>query len=353
MSNPKGPINSVLSSFRKLIPAKEKVIICCSGGADSMALLFCAQLAKLNVMVAHCVHDMRNSSETQKDRILVENYCEKHGIDFRQVSVELKNSNVDEPSENSYRIVRYSKIEHIAEIHNIKYAITGHHADDQLETMIMKLCRGSGLRGLSGIAESTKSSSSQITYIRPMLQITKKDVYDICKQNKIPYNEDLTNLDTQYTRNALRHKILPVLMELFPACSEKINNTSRIIANAQELAFESLYNIRRYEKENINYDSENCPLADLSITIPTEILCFANDITVYEWLRGSFDRIATPCNPSFDSINNIMVEKVITAIREKSSKRFTWPNSVFVYVNKKEVKLVNHLTKPSETLKQK
>lgn len=287
-----------------------------------MALLFCAQKSGYNLLVIHCMHDMRPLTESQKDRDLVRDYCKSHDLPFHEVNVFLKNK-IQNPTEEAYRDCRYDTIKRIASLYRVSYVATGHHADDQIETMIMKLCRGSGLRGLSGISDRLVDDG--LIYIRPMLDISKQDTYDICSFNKIPYNEDSTNKDVDYTRNAIRQKVLPVLKGLFPNCAQKSSDAARILSNAQDLAKRSCLDLAKYET-----------VRDHSVSIPTAAMVLSNDITIYEWLRDAFSKVASK---SYDSINKENVDKVVSTIRTKGSKKFDWPCKVKVVVNRNEVKL--------------
>lgn len=332
MSEPKEVINTVLASLRRLIPEGKTAVIACSGGADSMALLFCAQKTGRNIVAVHVLHDMRPYSEASKDRNLVESYCEENGIVFVERVAKLR-AGENDPTEEAYGYERQRLLWGVANEYN-GYVVTAHHADDQLETMLMKLCRGSGLRGLSGISE-THNHNNNIT-VRPMLSISKDDVYEICKQNNVPFNEDQTNKDTKYTRNAIRHNVIPALKALFPSCSEKANEAAGIMSNAQKLADKSLYDLKAHEKFNLVYDPD-WGGSGTCVTLPIEALRLANDITIYEWLRSSVVHLVGGFEyVSHDSVNREMVDRVIFAIRNKHKKNFDWPLNIKVSVSKTE-----------------
>lgn len=340
MSEPKEAINKVLASLRRLIPdSSQTLVIACSGGADSMALLFCAQKAGYPLVVVHALHDMRDFADAVKDRDLVAKYCEDHSLSFAQVSVNLRSNGIS-ASEENYRYAREIQIRGVARNFKAKYIATGHHADDQLETILMKLCRGSGLRGLSGIAET--HVHNDWTTVRPLLEVSKKDIYAICQNNNIPYNEDATNADTQYTRNAIRHKIIPELKSLFPNCAEKANDAARIMDNAQKMSDAVLHDLKKYENHHLVCAKDCIPNKNgRGVKIPTAALLLANDITIYEWLRSSFASVSfTTSEVAYDSVNKQMVDDVIKAIRSGSKKRFSWSSSVTIFVNKTEVRFV-------------
>lgn len=338
MSEPVAVINTVLADLGKLAPdKKEKLLVACSGGADSMALLFCAIKAGYEVVVVHALHDMRPIEEAGKDRDLVKKFCDDNFLEYFELDICLQKLPLYQdktPSEGTYRTHRHKKIWRLACELNISYVLTGHHADDQLETMIMKLCRGSGLRGLSGIAEKVNykaiSKSGKMSYIRPLLRISKEEIYKICKLNNIPFNEDKTNEETYIVRNKIRHEVIPVLKSVFPNCAALSSNSAFSIASAQEVIEDELYRIKRFQEENAEM-----------VRIPIEFLQSSKDVVIYEWLRSSFDHLITSKNNSsqFDAINYTLVKKVISSIRNRQKNKFSWPQGIVVRVNKQNVSL--------------
>jgi len=305
-----------------------------------MALLFCAQKAGYPLHVVHALHDMRPLKEASKDRDLVKSYCEASSISFSQVNVNLKGNNPPS-TEAEYRDRRHFDIFSEAIKKNIKYVLTGHHADDQLETILMKLCRGSGLRGLSGISETLEYADNRkyhiITYVRPMLRITKQEAYDICNLNKIPYNEDQTNKDTHYTRNKIRHDVIPVLKSLFPNAAALSNNCARTVDSAQKVVEDEAYRLKRFQKDSFDRDEDF--KGPWFISIPVDTLRVAKDIVVYECLRDAFDRTAKlhTIQPQHDLINSFMIEQVLSAIKNRQKRKFEWPNKVGIVVDKENV----------------
>jgi tRNA(Ile)-lysidine synthetase-like protein len=283
---------------------------------------------------------MRPLKEASKDRDLVKSYCEASSISFSQVNVNLKGNNPPS-TEAEYRYRRHFDIFSEAIKKNIKYVLTGHHADDQLETILMKLCRGSGLRGLSGISETLEYADNRkyhiITYVRPMLRITKQEAYDICNLNKIPYNEDQTNKDTHYTRNKIRHDVIPVLKSLFPNAAALSNNCARTVDSAQKVVEDEAYRLKRFQKDSFDRDEDF--KGPWFISIPVDTLRVARDIVVYECLRDAFDRTAKlhTIQPQHDLINSFMIEQVLSAIKNRQKRKFEWPNKVGIVVDKENV----------------
>lgn len=321
MSRPQAIINNAICNLRKLVHSK-KIIICCSGGADSMALLFCAQKVFQEILVVHALHDMREKEEASKDANFVRDYCINNNLDFEQVVVNLRDLDDKPGTEKEYREMRYYEISRCAKMFDFEFAATGHHADDQLETMIMKMCRGAGLRGLAGISPSVVIEN--VTYVRPLLDVSKESIYDICKLNDIPYIEDQTNSDESYTRNFIRAKVIPQLKQVFPNCAQNANKLSTNLLHAQKLVDKHLNLLQEYES------------APNEIRI--EALQISNDIIIYEWLR----KACKHTNSDFvvDSLNRDETQKVIDAIRLKEKKTFMLPSKVRVRISLDTVKII-------------
>ena len=321
MSQPAMIINKVIANFRKLVHS-DQVIICCSGGADSMALLFCAQKVFENILVVHALHDMRETNEALVDAEFVKEYCTKNNLDFEQVSINLRDLDNKPGSEKEYREMRYFEISRCAKMFDFKFAATGHHADDQLETMIMKMCRGAGLRGLAGIFPSV--CIENITYVRPLLDVSKESIYEICKNNDIPYIEDQTNLDESYTRNYIRANVIPHLKKIFPCCAEKSVEVGQNLFLSQKIIDRQLSLLQEYE------------ITPQQIRI--EALQISNEIIIYEWLRKAFLFV----NSSFplDSLNKTEIDKIVLAIKLRDKKTFTLASQIKVKIGMDVVQVI-------------
>lgn len=175
---------------------KNNVLLAVSGGADSMALLHMVRY-HTNVCVAHVNHGIR--SDSHEDQLLVETFCKAHGIKcYTKILLNPPETGVEKWA----RIERYKFFNEITQEHNIQWIATAHNANDQAETIIMKIIRGTGLKGLRGIHRVVGN------IIRPMLDFTKAEVYEYCRNNSVPFREDYTNKDTKYFRNAVRHTMM-------------------------------------------------------------------------------------------------------------------------------------------------
>ena len=184
----------------------ERVLCAVSGGADSMCLL--AQLLSLAaqsgfaVLCAHFDHRQRGE-ESQRDADFVRAFCAEHAVPCFVEAYE-----GGRRDEAALRDARYAFLRRVAAEQNCRWIATAHTADDQLETMLLNLARGSGLRGMTGIAPV------QGDLLRPMLDTTRADVEDYLRAHQIPHVEDSSNASDDYARNRLRHAAVPALQSV-------------------------------------------------------------------------------------------------------------------------------------------
>ena len=188
-----------------------RAVVACSGGADSCALAIA--LARYPIVIAHLVHDMRPEAEALADRDVAKQLSTELGVPFVESRVRIGTKG---NAEASARRLRYTALARIAGDADCKFIATAHHADDQLETMVMALVRGTGIRGLRGIAESRPGPGGP-TIIRPMVGVTHAEAEALCRSAGVVWAEDRTNADTSRFRAALRHGPLAEITRLRPA----------------------------------------------------------------------------------------------------------------------------------------
>lgn len=186
-----------------LIQSGAKVIVALSGGADSTVLLhllrFSPGFSRLELVAAHFDHNMRPDSGD--DLQWVRGLCLAWGVDLRTGAAARPPTSEDEAREE-----RYGFLLRVMAEENASVIVTGHHADDQVETVLFRILRGTGLRGLAGIPDSRSPGLS-----RPLLPFTRDELLAYALENRVPYRTDPSNLDTAYSRNFLRHEVLPIL----------------------------------------------------------------------------------------------------------------------------------------------
>jgi tRNA(Ile)-lysidine synthase len=195
--------------------ADRRTLVACSGGADSAALAIClagaSAGARRSVVLGHVVHDLRPASLALADRDRARGLALRLGVEFveREVRVVAMAGN----AEANARRARYAALVEMAREAGCPFVATAHHADDQLETLLMRLVRGSGLRGLACIHASRRLAEG-VRLVRPMLVARREDSLRICALAGYEPAVDATNADTTRLRAALRAGVLPVLEQL-------------------------------------------------------------------------------------------------------------------------------------------
>ena len=228
--------------------AATKIYIACSGGRDSMALLFACQQLQLPIHVIHINHKLQKISDDWQQ--LVEAYCHKHHIDYDSVCIEWQSQQVyaadstssqeqqvgtQQANEQQARIARYRAIIQIAGENAI--VALAHHANDQVETLLMNLCQGTGLAGLTGMTAFAVQHEfgTPIWLWRPLLGVTRDEISDFVAAQHIPYVDDPTNFGVANQRAFLRNQILPLLDEHFHKLVQNITRTQQNLTEAHHI----------------------------------------------------------------------------------------------------------------------
>lgn len=180
-------------------------VLAVSGGVDSMVLFDLFVKHNLNFVVVHFNHQKR--AESILDHELVESMCTLHHIPYHYIKLKIKNGNFQEVSRNA----RYKNLEFIAEQYHTPYIVTAHHLDDLAETIMMKLIRGSNLLGYAAMQEVTHID--KFIYLKPLLNYSKEEISLYQQTHQIKFYEDHTNLEDTYSRNRVRHHLIPLLKE--------------------------------------------------------------------------------------------------------------------------------------------
>lgn len=227
-----------LENLEKLLGNKKTVILGVSGGPDSIFLLTCLLKFKethaLKIVVAHVNHSLRGK-QSDLDEKFVKELAEKSGLKFEKIKANIKSlaKKEDLSIEAAGRKIRYDFFLSLLKKHKADVVLTAHHSDDNLETVLLNFLRGAGLKGLSGMEEISIHSNG-LKLIRPLLCVTKKEILDFLKKQKIKFRKDLSNLDTKIPRNFLRSKIIPQLKKLNPNLAQTILKNSQNIKEIQD-----------------------------------------------------------------------------------------------------------------------
>lgn len=185
------------------------VIVSCSGGPDSMALLSIVNNIKdtnnVKVVVAHVNHKVREESDEEAQ--MVETFAKQNNDIFELY--EIKEYHDKTNFHEDARKIRYKFLKELKDKYNADYLLTAHHGDDLTETVLMRITRGSNLKGYIGFKE--ESDWENIKLLRPLIRRTKKYLEQYNIENNIPYRIDKTNYSDEYTRNRYRNEIIPLL----------------------------------------------------------------------------------------------------------------------------------------------
>ena len=214
----------------KLLDINELYLVALSGGADSVALLLMLHEAGYRVHAAHCNFHLRGD-ESDRDEAFCVSLCERLGIALHRVHFDtLTYAELHKVSiEMAARELRYKWFEQLRADIGAAGICVAHHRDDSVETVLMNLVRGTGLRGLCGIQPRNGF------ILRPLLGVSRADVEAYLAAKNQDYVTDSTNLEDNVTRNKIRLHILPLLREINPAVSENIQRTAEHLAETQKV----------------------------------------------------------------------------------------------------------------------
>ena len=238
-------MDEVYSDLLKTVRYRDTVCVGVSGGPDSMALLDLLLRLKneldLIVVVCHVNHNLRVESEEEK--VYLESFCKEKGVHFEYLKIE---NYGDDNFHNEARTIRYNFFDKVCREYKARILMTAHHGDDLIETILMRMVRGSTLKGYSGF--SKKVLKNDYTILRPLISETKDSLEKYCKKNKVKYFVDKSNDKDVYTRNRYRKYILPFLKkedanvhEKFLKFSETLMEYNSYIDREMNLVFNKVF----------------------------------------------------------------------------------------------------------------
>ena len=237
-----------------LINKGDVIVVGVSGGPDSITLLTCLNKYKdyfeIKLICAHINHLIRKDST--EDEQFVENVCEKMGIKcyVKRAEVEKIAKEQKKGSEEVGRKIRYDFFDIIAKKENANKIAIAHNMNDNAETMLLNIIRGSGMQGLEGIQAEEYGK-----YIRPLINCSREDIEEYCEKYNLQPRIDSTNKENIYRRNIIRNKLLPEIKELNPNIVQSLSNLSKIV-KVQNMHIknevENIYNKIATEELNTN-----------------------------------------------------------------------------------------------------
>lgn len=212
----------------------DTVIVALSGGADSCALLdLLTNLPgiPLRLVAAHLNHCLRGT-EADADEEFARALSSRHAIPFESRRVDVRKLARQEGLnlEDAGRKARFAFLDEVRGRYRAATVALAHHADDQAETVLMRLLRGSGMTGLSGMAYRNSRG-----YVRPLLAVSRAEIETYLRERGISWREDASNRDTAFLRNRIRHELLPLLERYNPAVRERLTTTASLLADEDAL----------------------------------------------------------------------------------------------------------------------
>ncbi len=200
-------MDKAISFLKNILKAQDTIVVACSGGPDSMCLLqlLCDLRNEIpfKIIVAHVNHNLRK--ESTKEEAFVEHFCQANDIIFACQELDFQNKF----SEQKGHQARFAFYDAVVQINHAQYLLTAHHGDDLMETILMRLTRGSNLEGYQGYRKYQQLDHYAL--LRPLIFYSKADILKYNQKHHIPYVVDKSNKSRNYTRNRYRQKVLPFL----------------------------------------------------------------------------------------------------------------------------------------------
>ena len=234
-----------------LSPAR--LLVALSGGADSVALLLILKQMGYDVVAAHCNFHLRGE-ESNRDEKFVRDLCKRQAVELY-----VKDFNTEDVAktegisiEMAARQLRYSWFEELRQSSGATAIAVAHHSDDNAETLLLNLIRGTGIRGLKGMLPQNGN------IIRPLLDVQRKDLEDYLDSQHQDFVTDSTNLETIYKRNKIRHQVLPLLRQLNPNIDQNLSQTAQRLAEAEVLYNRAVSDIQNQIVEHLHNGIRIC-----------------------------------------------------------------------------------------------
>lgn len=248
--------------LKGLLPDGEAVLLAVSGGVDSMCMaeLFLNSTAKVRFALAHCNFHLRGE-ESDSDETLVREWAESHGVIFIKKDFDTKEYAASNgvSIEMAARELRYTWFAEVCRERGFAALAVAHNANDNAETMILNMLRGTGVKGMTGMRGSSLLPGSDARLIRPLLGFTRKDIHEYAVSHGLQWHEDSTNADSAYKRNCIRNEIFPLFGRLNPSFLTTLNEDMERFAQVQSIADEY---VRSVSAEIVRLDGNGLPVID-------------------------------------------------------------------------------------------
>jgi tRNA(Ile)-lysidine synthase len=244
-----------------------------SGGLDSIVLCELAKQAGLDFFIAHCNFQLRGE-ESERDEAFVKSLRDKYEVEvftkkFDTLAMaEQQRISIQEAARN----LRYEWFEELIQTSGLSHTLLAHHADDNIETLMMNFFRGSGLEGLTGMNIASPKGRG----LRPMLSFRREEIKEFAVQHELEWVEDSSNVSSKYTRNYFRNELIPQLKKIYPNVEENLLNTIERINRTNDL-YKPL--VEDLKKKICRYEGD-----ELRIPVK-QLMTYANTSLIYEIIK--------------------------------------------------------------------
>lgn len=287
------------------IPRDAGFILAVSGGADSISMLHAFKYLNLKILVLHCNFSLRGK-ESDMDEQFVKRFCDNYGIahSVKKFNTTGYAREKGISIEMAARELRYTWFREMKQKKKLDYIVVAHHADDVAETILINLCRGTGIKGLTGI----KPVNGDI--LRPLLDCPRTDILKYIEDHRLGYRTDSTNNSLDYVRNKIRHQIIPIFKEINPSFLDTMSENCNTLKETEQIY---LYGIGQLQEEILDCEGD-----EILIHIARTMASPAPYTLLYETLkpfgfnktqiRDIFNAHSATPGKQFIAGNNILVK---------------------------------------------
>lgn len=254
------------------ISSNSAFLVAVSGGADSIALLHAFKFLNLKIWALHCNFSLRGK-ESDQDEQFVKRFCDSYGIALSVKKFDTTGYAQEQgiSIEMAARELRYAWFQDMKAKKGMDYIVVAHHADDVAETVLINLCRGTGIKGLTGI----KPVNGDV--LRPLLACSRTDILKYLHDQQLGFRTDSSNNSLEYVRNKIRHNVLPVLKEINPSF---LTTVAENCENLKETELIFRYGIQQLQGQILDREGE-----EILIDIQKTLVCPAPYTFLYETLK--------------------------------------------------------------------
>jgi tRNA(Ile)-lysidine synthase len=255
---------------QNLFQTKDTLLLAVSGGIDSVVLCELCKQCGFDFVIAHCNFQLRGTDST-RDEKFVAALAQKYEVPFSTITFDTNAIAAKEKKsiEEAARDLRYKWFDELRMQNSYAFVVTAHHADDNIETVLMNFFRGTGIKGLHGILPK------QNKIVRPLLFANKKELLVFATENKLEFVTDYTNAQNDFTRNYFRNELIPAVQKVFPAANENILKNINRFGEAEQLYNEA---IEMYKKKLVELKGNEIHIPVLKLQKVTPLVTIVYEI---------------------------------------------------------------------------